>query len=135
MAAAPRDRLAPEREAGFSLIELVVVLVVLGALLALAFPSYVGFKAHATRTTAAANLRELVPALEAYKADTGSYRDLTLTVLKTRYQLNIDDSPGSPYGLFRLGDDSYCVQYRDGDSYAVKNGPAAAILSGQGSGC
>ena len=71
-------RLARE-ESGFTLIELLIVLVIIGILLAVAVPSYLGFKDRANRRAAQANVRSAVPAVEAYYADHGNYAQLTLT--------------------------------------------------------
>ena len=67
-----QTRLAKE-ESGFTLIELLIVLVIIGILLAIAVPSYLGFKDRASKSAAQANVRSAVPAVEAYYADHGNY--------------------------------------------------------------
>ena len=73
-----QKRLAKE-ESGFTLIELLIVLVIIGILLAIAVPSYLGFKDRANQKAAAANVRSAIPSAEAYYSDNGNYTSMDIT--------------------------------------------------------
>ena len=66
-------------ESGFTLIELLIVLVIIGILLAIAVPSYLGFKDRANQKAAAANVRSAIPSAEAYYSDNGNYTSMDIT--------------------------------------------------------
>ncbi|HJQ75162.1 MAG TPA: prepilin-type N-terminal cleavage/methylation domain-containing protein [Gaiellaceae bacterium] len=68
-----RQRINTRDESGFTLIELLVVLIIIGILLAIAVPSYLGFRDKAQQTSAAANVREAIPGVEAFYSDNNTY--------------------------------------------------------------
>ena len=114
-----------ERQGGFTLIELLVVIIIIGILLAIAVPSYLGFRDRANRTTAQANVRATIPAVEAYFSDNGTYVGMTLVNLRASYDAGL---PAVTFGT--LSATSYCVSATSGNMTYNKNGPAAAIAVG-----
>jgi prepilin-type N-terminal cleavage/methylation domain-containing protein len=64
-----RVKRRPSSEQGSTLIELLIVIVILGILLAIAMPSYLSSKDRANKTAAQANVRAVLPDVEAYNTD------------------------------------------------------------------
>jgi prepilin-type N-terminal cleavage/methylation domain-containing protein len=78
-------RLTAKKEGGFTLIELMIVIAIIGILAAIAIPQFAAYRNRAYNSAASADLKNLMTAQEAYYVEEGTYcndsdaSDLTVT--------------------------------------------------------
>jgi len=121
-----KNRMASEQ--CFTLIELLIVIIILGILVAIAVPSYLSFRSKAQTAAAQSNVRSAIPAAESYYQGTGngSYAGLTGAALRT-------EAPGVA-STVKAGVQGakYCIQDTEGGatySYEGGTGGAAVITN------
>jgi type IV pilus assembly protein PilA len=118
-----RQRLA--REEGFTLIELLVVLVIIAILMAIAVPSYLGFKDRANQRAASADVREAVPSVEAFYSDHQTYTGVTVASLK-----QIDSGLASVVKVGVIAAGGYCLDATVGGKTSYFVGPGGTMQEG-----
>jgi type IV pilus assembly protein PilA len=98
-------------------------MIILAILMAIAVPSYLGFKDRANDSAAKSDVRAAIPSIEAYAGDNNdSYTGATATILKTKYDTGLASSvvvtPSSD-------GKSYCVAAGTGSHTWSATGPGA----------
>jgi prepilin-type N-terminal cleavage/methylation domain-containing protein len=119
-----------KEESGFTLIELLVVMGIIGILIMIVVPSYLGFKKRAESSTAKSNIRQAMPAANAFYADNTTYVGMTNAKLRASYNKGIPTT----VTLASLTATSYRLTYVKGGCTAAVTGPGGAITV-TGAGC
>jgi general secretion pathway protein G len=124
--------------AGFTLIEIMVVVFILGLLVTLVAPKIMGRTDEAKRTKAAADLRAIQQALNLYKLDNGRYptTEQGLLSLVTKPQVGIIPTRWNPEGYIeKVQFDPWGNGYlylSNGDRYTLKSFGADGEEGGEG---
>ena len=116
-------RLANKNEKGFTLIELMIVIAIIGILAAIAIPQFSAYRKRSYNSAAQSDLRNIATAQEAYYVDAATYCQ-TLGTLR-----------GSSYGYMQSGKVTATVQ-GNADNYTITSyhgsGDKTYSLSGPG---
>ena len=107
-------------EEGFTLIELIVVIAILGFLLAIAIPRYTTSRTRAAVNASAANLKNLANAIELYVTENNlaAYPEAALADLVSNYMPSgVPSSPGGGSYTYTLSGDVSGYQITDSAGY------------------
>jgi type IV pilus assembly protein PilA len=143
-----QERVALKSESAFTLIELLVVLIIIGVLLAIAIPSYLGFQKSAQQTAAASDVRSAIPDVEEYYNDNNeTYAGttaMTAAYLKSQYDNGLQVSTGTAGsnpgvvtakastaadGTTAAIGQEYCISAYDAGQWAGVAGPGGQVAT------
>ena len=107
-----RERL--NREEGFTLIELMVVVLIIAVLVAIAIPSFLGFRNRAQDRSAQADLRNALLAEKAYWTDQAMFTVVEADLKSYEPSLVVDPASSAALGVYTempivLDDDVVCI--------------------------
>jgi type IV pilus assembly protein PilA len=95
------------KQSGFSLIEVLVVILVIGILAAIALPAFLGERSKGQDADAKSNARNLVSSLESYYATERTYTGAQSSQEITKSGIKI--GPGQGKAELTLDDDTYTI--------------------------
>lgn len=102
---------------GFTLIEIMIVVVIVGILAAIAYPSYIEFVKRGHQTEAQGQIMELASALEAHRAKNFSYDGASVAGLAPSLDNNEHYNP-----TLTLSNNN--------QSYSISATPSSSLMSG-----
>jgi prepilin-type N-terminal cleavage/methylation domain-containing protein len=110
---------------GFTLVEVLVVVIVLAILSTVAVSGYIGYRERAHDAAAQENIHRLFPSIQAYFVDHDAYSGMTIPALNA-YDSTIDAAAFS-LGSVPPTQSHFCVQSSSSGRTWRKNGPDAAL--------
>jgi len=123
-------------ESGFTLLELLVVIVILGILLAIALPAYLSLKGRSQFTAAESDVRSALPAVEAFGSDnTTGYLGMSVVTLTSTFDRGFPKSI-QPIAAGDATQSGYCIESMiDATHWAHVSGPSGTIRTSAAKEC
>jgi prepilin-type N-terminal cleavage/methylation domain-containing protein len=117
-------------EQGFTMIELLIVMILFVILVTIALPAYLTFRERANDSSAKTAIRNISPALIEYNGDHKSgYTGVTPAKLKASYNFDV-----KKVSIFLPTTTTYCLKSRVGVRVWYKGGPSGVVSTSKPTG-
>jgi len=122
--------------AAFTLVEMLVVLIIISALLAIGVPQYIHQRERAEARVAQADLRATMPYAHAYFAENDAYTSMTTAALRAQYgsippDVAVVSASGTGYCLTEAaGGHAWSLSGPDGTYYESADCTGSAVATG-----
>jgi len=122
-------KLINKNEKGFTLIELMIVIAIIGILAAIAIPQFSAYRTRSYNAAAQADLRNAATAQEAYFVDEQIYCDTTGTLIGPTYGLYMSENVTLTIGTVDATGYVMRSNHSSGDKTYVIAGPGGSIAA------
>ena len=123
-----------KRDEGFTLIELMVVVMIIAVLIAIAIPSFLGFRSSAQDRSAQSELRNVLLAEKAFWLDNGDYTETAgdITSFEPNAVVNADPTLGVTLDLRDADSDIVCLTRTadSGNTFSIWESSTAGTFYG-----
>ncbi|HAX81101.1 MAG TPA: prepilin-type cleavage/methylation domain-containing protein [Actinobacteria bacterium] len=123
-----------KRDEGFTLIELMVVVMIIAVLIAIAIPSFLGFRKSAQDRAAQSEVRNVLLSEKAFWLDNGDYTQVAadITAFEPNAVINANPTLGVTIDLNGLSSDIVCITRTaaSGNSFSVWESSSAGTFYG-----
>lgn len=122
------------RDEGFTLIELMVVVMIIAVLIAIAIPSFLGFRKSAQDRSAQSEIRNVLLSEKAFWLDSGDYTETAadITAFEPNANLDADPAVGVALQLNALSADTVCIvrTSASGNTFSIWESSTAGTFYG-----
>ena len=120
-------KLTKKNEKGFTLIELMIVIAIIGILAAIAIPQFSAYRTRSFNAAATADIRNAATAQEAYFVDNQSYCGTPATLTGATYGLYLSDNVTFAVTATTTSGYTMTTSHAKGDKTFTLTGPGGTI--------